>query len=101
MNEKDVRLHNGVKGAALGIRVIPRARANQIAEVLNDGTIKIRLKDSGADLNQSLQSFLATILGVSENDIDIVAGKQGRDKLVSILDITPKAAHAKIIARLT
>ena len=100
MSGKDVRLHNGEKGSALGVRIIPRAKSNEIAEVLDDGTIKVRLTDSGADLNQSVRSFLAAILGVPVAKVDIVAGEAGRDKLVSILDMTPYAVNEKIIANL-
>ncbi len=101
MSGKDFRLHNGVKGAALGIRVIPRARRDEIVEVLHDGTVKVRLSDSGGGLNESLKSLLAGVLGISVDKIDIVAGKSKRDKLVSILDMAPASVNKKIISNLT
>lgn len=100
MSEKDFHLHNGEHGAALAIRIIPRARENQVAEVLNDGTVKIRLTESGENLNQALRRFLSQLLDVNPELIEIVAGESGRDKLVSILDMEPKKVQTIIIANL-
>lgn len=100
MIDKDVHLHNGEKGAALAIRVIPRARENQVVEVLNDGTVKVRLKDSGEALNEELMQFLAAILDIPEKRIEVVAGEGGRDKLVSIIDMSPKEVQKLIIANM-
>ena len=49
MPNRNFRLHNGKKGAALAIRVTPRATSNQIAEILHDGTIRIRLEAAPGD----------------------------------------------------
>ena len=100
MSGKNYRLHNGKKGAALGVRIIPRAKRNEIVEVLNDGTLKVRLADSGQALNESLRAYLASVLGVMIDRVDVVAGESKRDKLVSILDMNPTAVHEKIISTL-
>ena len=100
MRDKDVNFSNGEVGAALAIRVIPRARNNEIVEVLNDGTIKVRLADSGTKLNEVLESFLADILGLPVDKVSVVAGEAKRDKLVSILDLTPDSIQKKIISNL-
>ena len=49
MADREYRLHNGKRGAALAIRVTPRARKNEIAEVLHDGTVRIRLTAAPAE----------------------------------------------------
>ncbi len=100
MKGKDFRFRNGEVGAALAVRVIPRAKNNEIVEVLNDGTIKIRLVDSGADLNGTLVSFLASVLDVPMDRVNVVAGESKRDKLVSVLDLDPMGVQKKIIASL-
>lgn len=102
MDSRSFHLHDGKKGAALAVRVIPRSSRNEVAEILNDGTIKIRLT-TGADdpqLNQMLVSFLAEALGVPRKSLDVVAGMSGLDKLISVLDLDATAVTARIIKKL-
>ena len=51
MSNRNYRLHDGQKGAALAVRVTPRATSNQIAEILHDGTIRIRLAAAPGEEN--------------------------------------------------
>ena len=102
MARKEYYLHDGKKGAALAIRVTPRARRNEIVEVLSDGTVKIRLTappDEGQS-NQALVTFLSDVLKVDASLIEIVAGTTGRDKLVSILDLDADIVHQTILSHL-
>ena len=96
---KEPRFSNGRRGAALPVRVIPRASKNEIVEILSDQTVKIRLVASPADseTNQELISFLAGVLKLPASHFEIVAGENGRDKLVSILDISSQELHNKIV----
>jgi uncharacterized protein (TIGR00251 family) len=102
MDKKEFHLHNGKKGVALAIRVTPRAEKNEIAEVLNDGTIRIRLASppDKVELNMTLTEFLAELVGVKGTKIEVVAGGKGRDKLVSILDVDQEIVHQKILSQL-
>lgn len=99
---KEPRFSDGRIGAALPVRVIPRASRNQIVEVLNDQTVKIRLvaAPSEQETNQELIRFLSEVLGVAASQLEVVAGAKGRDKLISILDISSQEVHQKIIAHL-
>ncbi len=101
MSSREYHLHNGRKGAALAIRVISRARQNEIVEVLSDGTVKVRLKSSADKANAMLVEFLSTILDVSSANIEIIAGESGRDKLVSVLDLDAGTVHEKILRNLS
>jgi uncharacterized protein YggU (UPF0235/DUF167 family) len=47
--------------------------------------------------NHELVKFLAAILGVGKDRIEVVAGDTGRDKLVSVLDIDSETLHKKIV----
>lgn len=96
------KFSNGKKGAALPVRVIPRASRNQVAEILSDQTVKIRLisAPSEQETNKELLGYLAEILDVPEANMEIVAGNKGRDKLVSILDVTSREIHQKILQNL-
>jgi uncharacterized protein len=99
---KNYQLHDGQKGSALAIRVTPRASKSEIAEVLSDGTVKVRLAATaaGEDSNQALLDFLAGILGVPATKLEIVAGISGRDKLVSVYDLDANTVHRKILENL-
>ncbi|HMV27767.1 MAG TPA: DUF167 domain-containing protein [Anaerolineales bacterium] len=93
-------LHDGKRGSALAVRITPRASRNQIAGVLNDGTVKIQLAADPDDknLNSDLLAFLAEVLGVPRTRVEIVAGESGRDKLISVLDMDVETVHQRIVA---
>lgn len=102
MSDRKFKLHNGQRGSALAVRVTPRASRNEIVEVLDDGTIKVRLAASPSDneANAALIDFLSEILGVPKSKLDIVAGSAGRDKLISVVDMDVETAHQRILAHL-
>jgi uncharacterized protein len=102
MSDRKFRLHGGQKGSALAVRVTPRASRNEIVEMLDDGTIKVRLAAPPVDneANRALIEFLADILGVPKSRLDIVAGVTGRDKLIAVMDMDAETAHQRIVAHL-
>jgi uncharacterized protein (TIGR00251 family) len=102
MVDRKFNLHSGQKGSALAVRVTPRASRNEIVEVLEDGTIKVRIAAPPTDdeANVALLEFLADILGVPKSRLDIVAGETGRDKLISVLDMDVETAHQRIVAHM-
>jgi uncharacterized protein YggU (UPF0235/DUF167 family) len=95
-------LHGGQRGSALGVRITPRASRNQIVDVLNDSTIKVHLVCGPADeeINIELLAYLAEVLGVPKSRVEIVAGENGRDKLISVLDMDVETAHQRILAHM-
>jgi uncharacterized protein (TIGR00251 family) len=99
MEARKYHLHDGKKGAALAIRVTPRASRNEIVEVLSDGTVRIRLTAPPVEgkANEALVEFLSKVLDVAPSRIEIVAGITGRDKLVSILDLDADWVHERIL----
>lgn len=96
------RLHDGKKGAALAVRVTPRASRNEIVEIQSDGTVRIHLTAPAHEgkANDELVKFLAEIFGVPKSHVDIVAGASGRDKLVSVLDMDAVEVHSRIVGHL-
>lgn len=102
MPRKKHVFHDGKGGAALAVRVTPRASSDEIAEILNNGTIRVRLTASGDDhqINQALIKFLSGILQTSGTKIEIVAGLAGYDKLISILDMDADTVHHRILKNL-
>ena len=102
MNSRKFHLHDGRRGAALAVRVTPRAIRNEITEIMPDGTIKVRLIAPLAEGegNKALTQFLSEVLGVLPSKIDIIGGITGNDKLLSVLDIDTNEAHQRILAYL-
>jgi len=96
------KLSGGHRGSALAIRVTPRAKRNEIVEVMADDTIKVRLTAPPVEgkANQTLVDFLSEILGVNKSRIEIVGGATSRDKLVTILDLPAAEAQAIILQQI-
>jgi uncharacterized protein YggU (UPF0235/DUF167 family) len=89
MSGRDFHLHDGERGSALAIRVIPLADKNQISKVLDDGTLEVHLATRRPNLDKPLRAYLAKVLGVNPRRISVVAGQDRSKKLVSIIDIEP------------
>ncbi len=102
MTKRKFQLHDGKKGAALAVRVTPRASKNKIVEVLEDGTLKVHLAAPPVDdeANLELLKFMGEVLGVPKSRLDIVAGATGRDKLIAVIDMDAETAHKRILAYL-
>ena len=75
MTPRKFRLHDGKKGAAMAVRVTPRASKNRIVDILSDGTVKIHLTAPPVEgkANEALVKFLASILNVPVSRVEIVA----------------------------
>ncbi|MCH7480980.1 MAG: DUF167 domain-containing protein [Chloroflexi bacterium] len=103
MAKRKFRFHDGKSGAAITVRVTPRARNNEIVEVLSDLTVKIRLTAPPVEgkANKALIEFLSDVLDMPKSKIEIVAGETGRDKIVSILEADSDAVHKKLLERLS
>lgn len=102
MKEREFHLHDGKSGAAITVRVTPRASRNEISEILDDGTVKVRLVSAQSEdkSNQALVEFLAEVLGVKPSQLEIVAGSAGMDKLITITDLDKNAVQERILKAL-
>jgi uncharacterized protein (TIGR00251 family) len=101
--KRQFHLHDGQMGAAITVRVTPRASKNEIFEILDDGTVKIRLTSPPAEgkANQALLEFLSEILEVPKTKIEIVAGETGKDKLVTISDLDSATVQERILRKIS
>jgi uncharacterized protein YggU (UPF0235/DUF167 family) len=97
--ERNFDLHDGKFGAAITVRITPRAAKNAVAEILEDGTVRVQLVTATVEnqANQSLVELLSTVLQVPPASIEIVAGHNGKDKLVTILGLDSGAVQKKIL----
>lgn len=92
------KLSDGKYGAAITVRVTPRARKSEFAGVLEDGTVRIRIQEPPVEgkANKALISFLSKVLGVRRNRIEIVAGQNGLDKIVAVEAMTAEEVENRI-----
>jgi uncharacterized protein len=98
MKEREYNLHDGQTGSAITVRVTPRSIRNEISEILDDGTLKVRLTAPPVEekTNQALIEFLAQVLEVKESQIEIVAGLVGKDKLVTVTNIDTHVVNERV-----
>jgi uncharacterized protein (TIGR00251 family) len=77
-------------GVSLTLRVIPRARVNQVVGPHGDA-LKIRLCAPPVEgsANKALIGLLARRLGVRRRQVTIEAGVRGRHKVVHIAGVGP------------
>ncbi len=99
MGSRSFHLHDGKKGAALAVRVTPRASKNEIVDILSDGTVKVHLTAPPVEgkANAALLKFLSKVLDVPLRQLEVVAGAGGRDKLISVIDMDANTLHKKIM----
>jgi uncharacterized protein YggU (UPF0235/DUF167 family) len=94
---REYRITDAKGGAAFTVRCVTRAERTEAVAIQDDGLLKVRLQASPAgapEANAELVEFLAYILNVPSKAIEIVAGQDGRDKLVSIEGITTDYVEA-------
>lgn len=84
------------------VKVIPRARTNQISGFMDDGSLKVRLTAPPVDgrANQALIDMLADTLDLPKSNISILSGSHSRNKTVGIVGISLEG-YQKIIDQLT
>ena len=89
---REFKITDAQHGAAFTVRVVTRAENLEIVGVQDDGSLKIRLTESpaGGAANEQLLKFLAEILEVELEQIEIVAGADKPNKIISVEDVTPK-----------
>lgn len=88
MKRNKIDLHNGVSGAALTIKVLPGHQKNEIVRIEKDGLVIVGLKtlDSDFEINGSLKTFISELLQIPKPSVEIVAGKSGNEKLISVIN---------------
>jgi uncharacterized protein (TIGR00251 family) len=89
-------------GVRLAVRVTPRARLNEIGEIVEDQKgktiLSVRLAAPPVEgaANTALVAFLAERLGVARSAVAIVMGATGRRKIVRISGLSADALAQRL-----
>ena len=86
-------------GAAFTVRVVTRADKTEFVGINDDGSLRIRLQASPAGdpaANRELVNFLADILEVAPEQIEIVAGINGREKVIAVEGISTADLESRL-----
>ena len=91
------KITNAEGGAAFAVRVMPRAKKNEISG-RHGNAIKVRLTAPPVEgaANEALIDLLAEKLGVRMNQIEILAGHASRDKIVCVVGLTPQEVEERL-----
>ncbi len=92
--------HDGEKGSAIAVRITKGRGKQRIKKILEDGTIVINLSEKTEDINQELIKFLSNKLDITQKQFDIIAGAEGNEKLLSILDVDSEEIQELVLNNL-
>ncbi len=100
MTEHKFQFSKGTGGAAIHVKVVPRASRNEIVGVGTDGALKIRVTAAPVDgaANEAVIKLLAEALDIPKSNIDIVAGQTSTSKIISLIGIEPERVDALLKA---
>jgi uncharacterized protein YggU (UPF0235/DUF167 family) len=99
MVNREFNITDAKGGAAFTVRCVTRATRTEAVGIQEDGALKVRLQATPAgskEANEELLNFLTEVLAVDKNTIEIVAGLEGRDKLVSVEGVAPAVVNARL-----
>lgn len=85
-------------GAAINVKIVPRASRNEIVGLHSEGVIKVRVQAppvKGA-ANDALVDLLADKLKIKSRDIEILAGLTSTRKLLTISGLTAEQVDQRL-----
>ena len=97
---RNFNFHDGEKGSALAVRITTGKGKQQIVNILEDGTVVINLSGKTKNLNQELIKFLSKRLNIAQKQFDIIAGADGNEKLISVLDVDSEEIQVLVLSKL-
>ena len=98
---RQFEFHDGEKGAALAIRVKHSKGVSSFSKVLKDGTVVIQLEQVEGVVNTRLIDFISRELNIHKKRLRIIAGEDGINKLISIVDMKPMEIQQKILEKIS
>ena len=99
MSDRKFEITDAKSGAAFPVRVTTRATEAEIVGIDDESILRVRLVACPAGdpaANKELIGLLAEFLEVEADKIEIVAGEEGREKLISIDGVTVEDIDTKL-----
>ncbi len=94
---REFKITSAVGGAAFAVRVVPRAKKNEIVGVQGNALkVKLTAPPVGGAANEALIDLLVERLGVRRSQVEIVAGLKSRAKMVSVTGLTPAEVQERL-----
>jgi hypothetical protein len=80
---------DGKSGAAISVRVNTRSPRTELAGIMEDGTIKVKLTSPPIDgkANEELVKFLAGVMHIPKTNVEIISGQASKNKLIVLFGI--------------
>jgi uncharacterized protein len=105
MTQADGWIKDTKDGATLAVRVAPRASRTGVSGVMGSGAdavLKVALAAPPVDgkANEELEAYIADVLDVSRSQVEVVAGKQSKNKVVRVRSRSASEAAAAFAAQL-
>jgi uncharacterized protein (TIGR00251 family) len=96
---REFKITDAQHGAAFTVRVVTRADNIEVVGIQDDGALKIRLTESPAEgrANHQLIDYLADVLEVHPDQIEIVAGEDKPNKIISVEGVSPGWIEARLV----
>jgi len=93
----EIELRERGGGVEFAVRVVPRAKRNEIAGERNGALcVRVSAPPVGGAANAALCAFLAELLGVRRSAVSIVAGERSRAKRVLVLGLSHDEVQCKL-----
>jgi uncharacterized protein (TIGR00251 family) len=95
---REFKITKAEGGAAFAVRVVPRAKKTEIAGV-QGGALKVRVTAPPVEgaANKALLNFLADILQVRQNQLEIAAGTTSQQKMVCVIGLSPPEVERRLL----
>jgi uncharacterized protein YggU (UPF0235/DUF167 family) len=96
MRKINFKITNAEGGAAFTVQVIPNARQDRIVGREDDNVTIELTSRGGEESNGPLLGFLATVLDIDPDYLEIVAGHMKNEKVVIVLNYAPDQVEARL-----
>ncbi|GAB4229229.1 MAG: hypothetical protein Kow00109_00280 [Acidobacteriota bacterium] len=85
-------------GCVLRVHVQPNAKRSSFAGLHGDA-LKIKVAAPAVEdrANRELEAFLARCLGLRKNEVQVVSGRRGRDKLLQIQGLSREELARRVL----
>lgn len=85
-------------GVSFLVKVVPKAKKDQILGFMGDGCLKIQIAAPPVDgkANRALVKFLAKTFDVPVSQVNITSGMRARRKMIKIDGITPQEYQTQV-----